>query len=77
MGAHKEMIERQKAGGNWTKTKPPHLDRAQRQEDAIARQQARDERTDAEQLALLEQRGFGKCAEAELLRSRIKIADAA
>ena len=41
--------------------------RATLREQAQARQAERDERSSAEQLALLQQRGHGNCAEAERL----------
>lgn len=42
-----------------------------RQESAIERQEARDKRTDRQQLDLLVKRGHGHCKEAEKLRARL------
>lgn len=51
------------------------VERTLRREQAEARQAKRAERTDEEQLALLEERGHPHCAEAEKLRARIAVAN--
>lgn len=45
--------------------------RVQRQEEAVSRQEAREQRGDAGQLMRLEHRGFGECKEAERLRKKL------
>jgi len=49
-----------------------HPNRTQRTEGAQARIDERSKRDDAEQLAYLEHRGHGHCAEAQRLRERMK-----
>jgi hypothetical protein len=45
--------------------------RSERQEEAEARQKARNARSDAEQLRLLEEKGHGHCREAQRLREKL------
>ena len=45
--------------------------RHDRREQALARQEARDKRTDAQQLATLQARGYGHCKEAVRLTKKV------
>lgn len=50
-----------------------HRRRTERREQATARNTARQNRTDAAQLAALEARGAGNCAEARCLRVIVEL----
>lgn len=59
------------------KRRATHKRRTERREAAAARNTARQNRTDAEQLAALVARGAGHCDEARLLRLTMDLADMA
>lgn len=59
------------------KRRATHKRRTEKREQAAARNTARQNRSDTEQLAALEARGAGNCDEARLLRLTMDLADMA